>query len=301
MSVKSIRSYVPDSERRYQISQTIAGIVRSKVFLGLLLGIAIVWYNFPIWYTFVSSLKSIEAIHNDPMTLLPTDPIDPIWANYAELWFERQFDAYVSNSLIVAITTTFIVMILGTLGGYGFSRFRFRYDSYVFVGILMARLLPPIGMLVPFYRLFLDLHLLDTELVLIIVHTYLNLPLVIWLMRNYFISIPADLDEAAYIDGATRFQTFKDIILPLAKPGIAAVAILTFLFSWRDFLMAFIMTTSDRAVTVPVAATLFQQDVVVLWNYLSAAGFIAMLPGILFVIVFQRYIVTGLTSGAVKG
>lgn len=297
----SIRNYIPDSDRRYRISQTLTGIIQSKVFLGLMLGIAIIWYNFPIWYAFVSSLKSLNAIHNNPMSLLPMDPIVPIWKNYTDLWTKRQFDDYTSNSLIVAITTTFIVMILGTLGGYGFSRFRFRYDNYVFVGILMARLLPPIGMLVPFYRLFLDLHLLDTELVLIIVHTYLNLPLVIWLMRNYFISIPADLDEAAYIDGATRFQTFKDIILPLAKPGIAAVGILTFLYSWREFLMAFIMTTSPKALTVPVGATLFQQDVVVLWNYLAAAGFIAMLPGILFVIVFQRYIVTGLTSGAVKG
>lgn len=297
----AIRNYVPNSDQRYRISQTLTGIVQSKLFIGLVLGLAIVWYNFPIWYTFVSSLKSLEAIHNNPISLLPLDPIVPIWANYTELWTQRQFDAYTSNSIMVAVTTTFIVMILGTLGGYGFSRFRFRYDNYVFIGILMARLLPPIGMLVPFYRLFLDLHLLDTELVLIIVHTYLNLPLVIWLMRNYFISIPSDLDEAAYIDGATRFQTFKDIILPLAKPGIAAVGILTFLFSWREFLMAFVMTTSPEAITVPVAATLFQEDVVVLWNYLAAAGFIAMLPGLLFVVVFQRYIVTGLTSGAVKG
>lgn len=297
----SVMNYFPDSDRRYEISQTVSGLLRSKVFLGIVLGLAIIWYNFPIWYTFVSSLKSLDAIHNNPTALWPTDPIDPIWANYVELWTQRQFDSYTSNSIMVAVVTTFIVMILGTLGGYGFSRFRFKYDNYVFVGILMARLLPPIGMLVPFYRLFLNMNVLDTEIVLIIVHTYLNLPLVIWLMRNYFISIPADLDEAAYIDGATRFQTFKDIILPLAKPGIAAVGILTFLFSWREFLMAFVMTTSPQAQTVPVAATLFQQDVVVQWNYLSAAGFIAMVPGLLFVVVFQRYIVTGLTSGAVKG
>lgn len=297
----SIKNHIPNSDRRYEISQTLSGIIQSKFFLGLVMGLAIIWYNFPIWYTFVSSLKSLEAIHSNPMSLLPLNPIDPIWANYVELWTKRQFDSYVSNSIMVAVTTTFIVMILGTLGGYGFSRFRFKYDNYVFVGILMARLLPPIGMLVPFYRLFLNMHILDTEIVLVIVHTYLNLPLVIWLMRNYFISIPSELDEAAYIDGATRFQTFKDIILPIAKPGIASVGILTFLFSWREFLMAFVMTTSASARTVPVAATLFQQDVVVLWNYLAAAGFIAMLPGLLFVIVFQRYIVTGLTAGAVKG
>jgi multiple sugar transport system permease protein len=296
-----MKEYLPDADRRYHISQTLSGIVQSKAVIGLVLGLVIVWYNFPIWYTFVSSLKSLDAIHNNPLALLPTDPIDPIWKNYTDLWMEQQFDAYTSNSLMVAITTTFIVMILGTLGGYGFSRFRFKYDNYVFIGILMARLLPPIGMLIPFYRLFLNLQLLDTEIVLVIVHTYLNLPLVIWLMRNYFISIPADLDEAAYIDGATRFQTFKDIILPLAKPGIAAVGILTFLFSWREFLMAFIMTLSPQALTVPVGATLFQQDVVVIWNYLAAAAFVAMIPGLLFVIVFQRYIVTGLTSGAVKG
>ena len=297
----SISEYVTDPDKRFQLSQSIAGVVQHKaVIVGVLL-LAVVFFNFPIYYTFVSSLKSLDAIHAAPMELIPMNPIDPIWKNYADLWTKRSFDAYTSNSIMIAVVTTAFVMVFGTLGGYGFSRFRFPYDNVVFIGILAARLLPPIGMLVPFFRFFQNLGLLNTEYALIIVYIYLNLPLAIWLMRNFFISIPVDLDEAAYVDGATKFQTFKDVILPIAKPGIAAVAILTFLFSWREFLMALVMTLSPKAITVPVGATMMVEDVVVLWNFLAGAAFLAMLPGLLFVIAFQRYIVTGLTSGAVKG
>jgi len=121
------------------------------------------------------------------------------------------------------------------------------------------------------------------------------------LMRNYFISIPTDIDEAAYVDGATRFQTFKDVILPLAKPGVAAVAILTFLFSWREFLFALVLTFTNDSTTLPVGAMMMVEDVVILWNYLAAAGAIAMVPALFFVVLFQRHIVSGLTAGAVKG
>lgn len=297
----SIANRLVDPNTRYRYSQAVGRILKSRAVIYAVLTALVLYFTFPIYWTFASSLKTLDAIHAFPPQLIPTDFIEPIWANYTALWFERGFDAFTRNSLIVAIATTVVVVIFGTLAGYGFSRFRFPYDDYVFIGILGARLLPPIGMLVPFYQLFADLGLIDTTLALITVHTYMNLPLVIWLMRNYFVSIPTDIDEAAYIDGATRFQTFKDVILPLAKPGIAASAILTFLFSWREFLFAFSLTFSPAAKTVPVGAMMQVEDVVVLWNYLSAAGFIAMLPALLFVAIFQRYIVSGLTAGAIKG
>ncbi|QKY18685.1 carbohydrate ABC transporter permease [Halorubrum sp. CBA1229] len=289
------------SDRRYEISQQIASVVKSRYFIiGVLLLITL-YFTFPIYWTFVSSIKTLEGIHRFPPTLIPQDTIVPLWQNYVDIWVQRNFDSYTINSLVIAVSTTVIVMFFGTLAGYGFSRFRFPYDDYVFIGILGARLLPPIGMLVPFFTVFGDLNLLDTRIALIVVYTYMNLPLVVWLMRNFFVSIPSDLDEAAYIDGATRFQTFKDIILPLARPGIAASAILVFLFSWREFLFALVLTVSPSARTLPVGSVLFVEDVVTLWNYLAAAGFLAMLPALLFVILFQRHIVSGLTAGAVKG
>jgi multiple sugar transport system permease protein len=289
------------SDRRYEISQQIASVVKSRYFIiGVLLVITL-YFTFPIYWTFVSSIKTLEGIHRFPPALIPHDTIVPPWQHYVDIFVQRKFNNYTINSLVIAVSTTVIVMFFGTLAGYGFSRFRFPYDDYVFIGILGARLLPPIGMLVPFFTVFGDLNLLDTRIALIVVYTYMNLPLVVWLMRNFFVSIPSDLDEAAYIDGATRFQTFKDIILPLARPGIAASAILVFLFSWREFLFALVLTVSPSARTLPVGSVLFVEDVVTLWNYLAAAGFLAMLPALLFVILFQRHIVSGLTAGAVKG
>ncbi|WP_226482848.1 carbohydrate ABC transporter permease [Natrinema amylolyticum] len=292
-----------DTDQQYRISQSIGRFLQSKYVITAVLTSLVLYFTFPIYWTFVSSLKTLDGIHKFPPSLVPGggELVDPIWINYTTLLFEKSFNMFTLNSLFVALATTVIVVTFGTLAGYGFSRFRFPYDDYVFIGILGARLLPPIGMLVPFYRMFGQLNLIDTRLALIVVYTYMNLPLVIWLMRNYFISIPADLDEAAYIDGSTRFQTFKDIILPLAKPGVAACAILTFLFSWREFLFAFALTFTPGAKTIPVGAMMMIEDVVVLWNYLAAGGFIAMLPALLFVILFQRHIVSGLTAGAVKG
>jgi multiple sugar transport system permease protein len=297
----SIKNQIMDSDQRYRMAQSIGSFLQSKYAIATVLSLLVLLFTFPIYWTFVSSLKTLEGIHRFPPNLIPTELINPIWANYADLWFQRSFNMFTMNSLIVAITTTVIVVTFGTLAGYGFSRFRFPYDDYVFIAILGARLLPPIGMLVPFYQLIGQLNLLNTRLGLIFVYTYMNLPLVVWLMRNFFVSIPADLDQAAYIDGATRFQTFKDIILPLAKPGIAASAILTFLFSWREFLFAFVLTFTPAAKTVPVGAMMMIEDVVILWNYLAAAGFIAMIPAIIFVALFQRHIVSGLTAGAIKG
>lgn len=299
----SIRNQLIDTDRWYRINQSIGRFLKSKYTIVAVLGVMVLYFTFPIYWTFVSSLKTLGGIRDFPPSLIPevANLVDPLWQNYTSLLFERGFDMFTLNSLVVAIATTAIVVTFGTLAGYGFSRFRFPYDDYVFIGILGARLLPPIGMLVPFFQLFGDLNLIDSRIALIIVYTYMNLPLVVWLMRNYFISIPADLDEASYIDGATRFQTFKDIILPLAKPGVAACAILTFLFSWREFLFAFALTLTPNAKTIPVGAMMMIEDVVIQWNNLAAGGFIAMLPALLFVVLFQRYIVSGLTAGSVKG
>jgi multiple sugar transport system permease protein len=286
---------------KYQIADIFSRLFINKISVFLMLLILIIFFVFPIYWTFASSIKTLVGIHAFPPELIPRELIEPVYKNYTDLWTIRSFNYFTVNSLIVALTTTVIVVIFGTLAGYGFSRFRFRYDNYVFIGILAARLLPPIGMLVPFYQLFAELGLINSRIALVMVYTYLNLPLVVWLMRNYFISIPGDIDEAAYVDGATRFQTFKDVILPLAKPGVAAVAILTFLFSWREFLFALVLTFTNDSITLPVGAMMMVEDVVILWNYLAAAGAIAMVPALLFVVLFQRHIVSGLTAGAVKG
>lgn len=260
--------------------------------------VACILIAFPIFWVFSSSLKTSDAIYQFPQTIWPGHPS---LESYNVIWTERAFGFAVVNSLIIALSTTAIVMTLGTLAAYGFSRLRFPFDDFIFAGILGVRLLPPIGLLVPFYKIFSALGLLDHKLALILAYTYLNLPLVVWLMRNYFVSVPKELDEIAKVDGCTQLQAFRKVILPCVAPGVAASSILAFLFSWNEFLIALTLTTTTQARTVPVAAALFVGDVHVWWNHISAAAFIVIIPAIVFIGIFQKYIVSGLTAGSIKG
>lgn len=253
---------------------------------------------FPIFWVLSSSLKISDDIYQFPQTILPHHPS---LESYKVIWTERAFGFAVVNSLIIALSTTLIVMTLGTLAAYGFSRLRFPFDDYIFAGILGVRLLPPIGLLVPFYKTFSTLGLLDHKFALILAYTYLNLPLVVWLMRNYFVSVPKELDEIAKIDGCTQLQAFRKVIIPCVAPGVAASSILAFLFSWNEFLIALTLTTTTQSRTVPVAAALFVGDVHVWWNHISAASFVVIIPAIIFIGLFQKYIVSGLTAGSIKG
>jgi len=160
---------------------------------------------------------------------------------------------------------------------------------------------PPIGLLVPYFEILSNLGLLDTKIGIVFANVYLWLPLVIYMMRNFFMSIPKELDESARIDGCTKFQSFRKISLPLAAPGIAASAILTFLFTWREFLFALTISSDRSTMPVSVAAYRYLGDSTIQWADLAAASVLAIIPPILVIVFFHQYIVSGLTSGAVKG
>lgn len=266
------------------------------VLIHIFLVMVILYILMPLGWTFISSIKSIEEIHSFPQTFLPKKTV---FQNYAELWLKEGADKATYNSIIIALATTVVVTIGSTLAGYGFSRYHFKFDNLVFAGILGLRLIPPVTMLIPLFRIFQALRLLDTRIAIIISHIYLNLPIMIWIMRNFFVNIPKEIDEVARVDGCTKFGAFRKVIIPLALPGVATVSVLTFLFSWREFLFAFTISTQN-AVTAPVAAQLWIGDVLVWWNFLSASGIIAAAPALIFVLFFQRYITSGLTRGAIK-
>jgi len=280
-------------------------VVRERLGTYLLLGIYLVVIWFPIYYIFITSLKPTSEVLSLPITFFPRDPTVQ---NYVDIFTNRPFEFYTMNSMIVAITTTIICVTLGTLTGYSFSRHDFMGNKTLLLSIVGARMIPPIALIVPFFQIMsnppliggLTGSLYDTRLALILTYTFFNLPFAVWIMKNYFDGVPESLDEQARIDGCSRWEAFFKIILPMAKPGIAATAILAFIFSWNEFVFALVLTSSESAQTLPIAVSLFVADDFVDWAHLAAGGMIAALPGILFGLFFQQYIVSGLTQGAVK-
>ena len=279
----------------YETRQRFWDIIESKYVVHLVLGFAILTVIVPLLWEFLTSLKTNDAVYN-----LSYFPQDPTLSTYYNVLIEQQYWKAVVNSIIISSTTTAVVMLLATPAGYAFSRFRFPGDNIVFIGVLFSRLFPPIGLIVPYYQIMSWLGLLNSLPGIIIAQVYLWLPLMIYIMRNFFMSIPADLDESARVDGCTKFQAFRKIALPLAAPGVAACAILTFLYSWREFLFSLIVTTDLASMPISVAVYKFVGDVSVQWAGLAAASVVAIVPTILIVMFFQRYIVSGLTAGALK-
>ncbi|WP_137284761.1 carbohydrate ABC transporter permease [Halorussus salinisoli] len=280
-------------------------VVRERLVSYGLLGLYVFVVWFPIYYILITSFKPTSEVLSLPVTFYPHDATIQ---NYVDIFNNRPFELYTLNSLIVASTTTVIVVTLGTLSGYTFSRYDFVGNKALLLSIIAARMIPPIALIVPFFQIMsqpplvggITGSLYDTRIALILTYTFFNLPFAVWIMKNYFDGVPESLDEQAKVDGCSTWEGFVKIILPVAKPGIAATAILAFIFSWNEFVFALVLTSSEQAQTLPIAVSLFVADDFVDWAHLAAGGMIAALPGILFGLFFQRYIVSGLTQGAVK-
>ena len=277
---------------RYRRRQRVWNLLESRAVVHLVLFVAVFFIVAPLVWQLVTSFKTQEGVL--ALTYLPRDPT---LAAYERALLDRGFWRALVNSAIVASASTVIVMLLGTPAGYVFSRFRFPFDNAVFVFVLFMRLFPPIGLVTPYYQIMTTFGLLNTKIGIIIANVYLWLPLVIYIMRNFFITIPQALDEAARVDGCTKVQAFRHVVFPVVLPGFAAGTILTFLYSWREFLFAFTVSTDLDSMTIPVATFLFVGDVSIDWAAMAAAAIVSVIPSALVVIFFQRYIVVGLTGG----
>jgi multiple sugar transport system permease protein len=277
---------------RYRRRQRVWNLLESRAVVHLVLFVAVFFIVAPLVWQLVTSFKTQEGVL--ALTYLPRDPT---LAAYERALLDRGFWRAVVNSAVVASASTVIVMLLGTPAGYVFSRFRFPFDNAVFVFVLFMRLFPPIGLVTPYYQIMTTFGLLNTKIGIIIANVYLWLPLVIYIMRNFFITIPQALDEAARVDGCTKVQAFRHVVFPVVLPGFAAGTILTFLYSWREFLFAFTVSTDLDSMTIPVATFLFVGDVSIDWAAMAAAAIVSVIPSALVVIFFQRYIVVGLTGG----
>jgi len=260
----------------------------------LLLWLFALWCLFPIYWLVTMSLKQqVDAIARPPRFLFT-----PVWDNYRAVLHNGDVWGYFGNSLVVALGSTALALALGVPTAYVIARYRFRGNADFGFWILSTRMTPPVAMLIPFFILYVRTGLIGTYVGLIVAHVALNLSIVTWLMKGFFEDLPGELEEAAFMDGATAFQAFRQICLPLAMPGIAAVAILAFLFSWNEFL--FTLVLGDRIRTVPIGLYSFVGYQQIDWGGLTASAVVMLAPVLAFVFVFQRQLVRGLTMGAVK-
>jgi multiple sugar transport system permease protein len=275
-------------------------------------------FGFPILFWFLASFKPFTLIFKLP----PVFFFQPTLAWYRVVLGGEEYTAieleqtgaitgtgggsyysvpFIIDSALIAIASTSVVIILGTLTAYALSRFTMRRKQDLVFWILSTRMMPAVVAALPFFLLYRSLNLIDTFLGITLVHVVMNLPLATLLIKSFFDDVPTDLDEAAMVDGATRFEAFYKVVLHYVLPGVAAAAILCFIFSWNEFLLTLTLTRTQIR-TMPVAASTFDSSSGgTEWGFLAALGTSAMVPVFLFVLFVQKHLVRGLTLGALHG
>ena len=253
---------------------------------------------FPFYWMLNISLKSGPDLSSADLL-----PPNPTLNNYESIFKDSNFTMGLRNSAIVALTTTFLSVVFGSFAAYTLARLKVPKKFWILALILSVSTFPGISIAAPLFKLWTDIGLYNTRIGLIIPYLTFALPLTIYILTSFFREIPKDLEEAALVDGATRFQAFYKVVIPLAAPGMATAAILTFIAAWNEFLFAITLTSSQAARTVPASiafftgSTQFEQPL----GTISAASVVISIPLIIMVLLFQKRIVAGLTAGAVKG
>ncbi len=266
-----------------------------KIMVYSVLIIICIWSLFPIYWLVNTSLKNRAEVVTSPPHFLPRDPTIE---NYSDAW-NILLNPYLRNSFIVAIISTAIVVLLGSLASFGFSRFQFKGKNSLFFWIISTRMFPPVVIAIPFFLLLNTLHLVDTYAGLVIAYVSMNLPLSIWILKSFFDDLPKEIEEAALVDGCSMIQTFFRIAFPLAIPGVIACFILSFIFSWNEFLLALVLTRRV-AVTAPIALSALETTGGIYWGRVGSYSVFTILPVIVLYFIVQRNLVKGLTLGAIK-
>lgn len=252
---------------------------------------------FPLYWMVISSVTPDARLFDAPALIPRTVVLD----HYRALFGGRDFWTPIRNSLVVAGATTALSVGLGALCAYALARLQFRGRSLMLAFVLAISMFPQISIVSPLYLLLRELRLINTYPGLVLPYLTFAMPLTIWLLVGFFRQLPAEVEEAALMDGATRVRTLREIILPLAWPGLATTAILTFLYCWNEFLFALSFTLGPERHTVPVAIALFRGQYQVPWGEILAGAVVATVPVAVIVLIAQRRIIAGLTAGAVKG
>lgn len=259
--------------------------------------LTVFWCAGPVLWQFLTSIKADAELTRIP----PILPSRPVWQHYEAIFEERLMLRLILNSTFVAACTTLLSVSLGSLCAFAIALLRLRWKMLLLGLVLSVSMFPPIATVSPLYIIIRAAQMRDTWWALIATYTTFSLPLSIWILTNFFRQVPHEIYWAARIDGCTPLQAFRRILLPLSAPGIAAAAILVFIFSWNEFLFALTFTATTASRTIPVGIALFPGIHEVPWGEISAASIVATIPLFILVLLFQRRIIEGLTAGSIKG
>jgi multiple sugar transport system permease protein len=280
------------SSLAYRIFIHVAALFVAVVFLA------------PFAWLLISSVSTPADLLARPLHWWPEDPSVERYARFFTASGDDVSAVYrqsLVNSTVVALSTVALSMFVGVLGAYAMARLRFRYKRTVLVLFLIAYMLPPIALLIPLYLVLAQLQLLDSIVGLVLVYSSFTTPFVLWIMTNQFLALPAELEDAARVDGCSRLGALVRIVLPVSRPGLFATMMFAFLLAWDEFLYALIFTSTADAKTLPVAIAEFTGRYSVDFGLVAAGGVLATVPPLLLALAFQRYIVSGLAASAVKG
>lgn len=280
---------------------------KKRIFVNIAAVFLMIYIILPFIWLFISSISpKVELIATPPHWI----PENPSFNNYLKLLGLQEaslstgeippFNTAMRNSIVVALSSTGLSVLIGIFAAYAFARLEFRGKNAMLISVIALRMLPEIALVLPLYMIMQKLNMSDSKVFLTLVYMSFVLPFVIWILRSYFESIPVTLEEAALIDGANRWTIIWKIVFPLALPGIITTCIFCLLTCWDEFLFSLIFTTSYNAKTVTVAISEFTTRHMIDYGLMMAGGMLASLPPILFALVLQKYVVNGLTEGSVK-
>ncbi|MFN8522233.1 MAG: carbohydrate ABC transporter permease [Chloroflexota bacterium] len=267
---------------------------------GIYTGAAVltIYCVIPLVWMFITAIKPPAEVITWPPIIVPREPT---LRNFQNLFEQSLIATFLRNSLVTSFASTALSIVLGTMAAYSLTRYAYPGRDKMATFILLGYMFPPIVLIIPFFVWFKTIGLTDQYLGLIITYVALGLPFATWLLWAFFQSIPVELEEAAWIDGATRAQAITRVILPLALPGVIATSIFTFIVAWNEYLFALILMNTDPMKTLPVGLADLLNRPTTDWGVIMAAGVVITVPALLFFILTQNYLIKGWGAGAVKG
>lgn len=277
------------------------GFLKAAHLFGLFIAMAIICLP-GLWIVLSSLRPTVEIMAKPPVWIPKNLSFDAYVAMFSGVGQGGiPVIEYFRNSLVISVTSTVIALAIGMAGGYAFARYRFAFKSSIFLGFMLTRTVPGIALSLPLFYVYAKLGIIDTHFGLIMAYVALNVPFTVWLIDGFFRQVPKDLAEAAQIDGCTRWQAFWQVEFPLARPGIASAGIFAFLISWNEFALASQLTRSVNSKTLPVGLLDYTAEFTIDWRGMCALAVVMIIPALTLTFIVQKHLVSGLTSGAVKG